>query len=126
MGVTTIDITNHGTDLYTWIAVYEDETAVPEFDSSRPDGRGFAEVDASRVRRLLLIGDPGQAVVALPQEATPVFFRRRRIDVNIFTDEQTKPLTVAHCIGWQKGEEGCFLFVFGDGSSLLSSDMHVV
>ena len=126
MGVTTIDITNHGTDLYTWIAVYEDETAVPEFDAERTDGRGFAEVDASRVRRLLLIGDPGQAVVALPEGATPVFFRRRRIDVNLFTDEQTAPLTIAHCIGWQKDEAGCFLFVFGDGSSLLSSDMHAV
>ena len=125
MNITTIDVTNHGTDLYTWIAVYDDETAVPEFDAERPDGRGFAEVDASRVRRLLLIGEPGQAVVALPEGATSVFFRRRRVELNLETDEQQRS-TVAHCIGWQREHDGCFLFVFGDGSHLLTTDMHAV
>ena len=124
MSVTQIEIVHNGQDCYTWLAVYEDETVIPEFDGERPDGRGFAEVDASRVKRLLLVGAPGQCVVALPKDATPVFFRRRRIEMDPVTEAQQR--STIHCVGWQRETDACYLFVFPDGNSLLSSDLQAV
>ena len=116
MGITPIS----GHDLYTWVAIYEDGTAMPEYDDERPDGRGWADVDATRVSRLLLVGMPGQAVVALPSGATPVFFRRRVIEM---VDCLARTI---HCIGWKREREECYLFLFEDGSSLLTADLQAV
>lgn len=121
-----INIPLHATDVYTWRVLYQDGTQIPEFDESRPDGRGFAEVDSSQVVALELLQDQEIAHRAsILAHATPVFVRRRRIVVNP-EDESIVNCSTVHCIGWNRGEDTSYLFIFEDGSTLLSSDFMAV
>jgi hypothetical protein len=106
-------------DVYKWCATYRDGTQIPEYDESRPDGRGFAEVNASQVATLEL---SSAHKVAIPHGATPVFFRRRRMELNPGDDSAVSRGTT-HCIGWEQGESACYLFVHEDGSTLLTNDL---
>lgn len=122
-----IDITNTTKDAYTWRITYHDGRQVSEFDDERPDGRGFAEIDSLQVKRLRLLlpsGIPAH-VVSIPDSATPVFFRRRTISINPNNDTASNR-PVKHCIGWEKDEQAAYLFVFDDGSTLLTTDKQAV
>ncbi len=112
-------------DAYTWGAMYSDSTCIAEYD--RPEGRGFAEVDQIRVKELLLLHLAGGTShsVHIPQGATPVFFRRRSVTISPLAGEST-PRPTTHCIGWKRGDEAIYLFVFDDGSTLLSNDLQAV
>jgi hypothetical protein len=113
-------------DAYTWYALYEDDDIISEHD--RPEGRGFAEVDSTRVKALVLIPSQGTGAthqIELPQDATPVFFRRRSIEIDPLQGESTQRPTI-HCIGWKKGDEATYLFVFDDGSTLLTDNLQAV
>lgn len=103
-------------DIHAWTATYNDGATVPEFDADRPDGRGFAEVDSTQVAMLTL----GPHRVAIPVDASPVFFRRRKIEVD------TQKLTTVRCIGWKRETCACYLFIFDDGRTLLTSDYQAV
>jgi len=109
-------------DVYKWRAIYHDGTQIPEYDESRPDGRGFAEADASQVATLELSSDHK---VAIPHGATPVFFRRRRMELNPSNDNVVSNTTL-HCIGWRQEESACYLFVSEDGSTFLTNDLQAV
>jgi hypothetical protein len=117
-----IDISRIAKDAYTWCAKYHDGTQIPEYDESCPNGRGFAEVSASQVATLEL---SSAHKVAVPHGATPVFFRRRRMELNP-NDDNVVSSTTTHCIGWKKGENACYLFVSEDGSTLLTNDAQAV
>lgn len=117
-----INIAKPSTDAHTWCATYHNGALVPEYNDDRPDGRGFAEVDASQVKVLSL---SSAHHVMIPDGAEPVFFRRRVIAVNPNTDEQ-QTSTVAHCIGWKKSDDACYLFVFDNGSTILTTDLNAV
>lgn len=110
-------------DIYTWQAVYYDETVTPEFDESRPDGRGFLEVEKP-VKMLQLSNPKIWHRVAIPEDANPVFFRRRTIEIDPNSDGSKH--TTVHCIGWKRDDEASYLFVFEDGSTLLTSDFRAV
>src|SRR6266567_1449215 len=106
-------------DTYTWRAVYDDErTCITEnVDNS------FADVDQSHIMAVLLLPLQGCSShrVDIPDGATSVFFRRRSIELNPNTDEQqARPTT--HCIGWKRGEQAVYLFVFDDGNTLRSEE----
>lgn len=108
-------------DIYTWRATYSENDSL---DEKHAVG-GFASVHLSRCTSLMLLDQAGNAihVVDIPENATPVFFRRRRIAINV-TDESSTPQGTTHCIGWKRSEEDAvYLFVFEDGSTLLSSDL---
>lgn len=110
-------------DAYSWRAHYSDGDSL---DESHAAG-GFASVDQSRVKRLDLIAG-GYALygVDIPDGAQAVFFRRRSLSVNI-AEEQVSERRTIHCIGWkQDGEDGVYLFVLPDSSTLLSSDLQAV
>lgn len=113
-------------DAYHWWAVYTDDSCIGELD--RDEGRGFAEVDQARVKTLVLLpckGDGPSHGVDIPQGAIPVFFRRRSVEINPLAGENT-PRPTTHCIGWKRGEQAVYLFVFDDGSTLLTSDLQAV
>ncbi len=112
------------TDCYIWQAIYHDGTVVGEYDIL--EGRGFADVDCSRVAKLLLLGANGNGahVCAVPVDARPVFFRRRAISLN--EEQETRIWKTAHCIGWKRESDATYLFVFEDGSTLLSSEFQAV
>lgn len=112
-------------EAYTWGALYTDDTCIAEYD--REEGRGFAEVDQARVKTLLLLSlqDGASHSVNIPQGATPVFFRRRSIEIDPLQGESTQRPTI-HCIGWKKGDEAIYLFVFDDGSTLLTDNLQAV
>lgn len=115
-------------DAYQWHVAYVDGTSTSEYDDARPDGRGWAERDAKPVRAITLTRR-GQAVEAanipVPDGATPVFFRRRRRSINLQVGTQTS-LPAAHCIGWKRDSDAVYLFVFDDGSTLLTDDLQAV
>lgn len=113
---------NIAKDAYMWRVTYQNGTQIPEYDESRPEGRGFAEIDGSQIRILGL--DPGHHVI-IPECAMPVFFRRRRMELNPNNDEEEN-LSTTHCIGWKSEKSACYLFVFGDGSTLLTDDLQAV
>lgn len=127
-----IDISRAAKEAYTWHVTLRDDSEVPEFDDVRTDGRGFGEVDKAQVSHVHLRLPDGthSHVVAIPDGAEPVFFRRRKIELDPNTDEQK--LTTIHCIGWKRGGSdiyplnAVYLFVFGDGSVLLTSDFQAV
>lgn len=112
-------------EAYTWSAVYDDDTAISEYD--REEGRGFAEVDQTRVKTLLLFpqagGDP--YIMDIPEGAQPVFFRRRSIEINLVAGESS-PRPTKHCIGWKRGDEATYLFILEDGSTSLTNDLQAV
>jgi hypothetical protein len=112
-------------EAYTWGALYTDDTCIAEYD--RKEGRGFAEVDHARVKTLLLLSlqDGASHSVNIPQGATPVFFRRRSVEINPLADEST-PRPTVHCIGWKRDDKAVYLFISDDGSTLLSDDLQAV
>jgi len=115
----------HKNDAYVWRVLYEDDTSLSEFDEVNTIGRGFAEVDQSRVKQVQLLDAPNGNVrrtAHVPTGAQPVFFRRRRVSVNVVSEASEQRPTV-HCIGWKRGEDAVYLFVFDDGTTLLSSDL---
>jgi hypothetical protein len=63
--------------------------------------------------------------VDVPAGATPIFFRRRSVEINPLQGE-TGNRTTTHCIGWKRGDEAVYLFVFDDGSTLLTNDLQAV
>lgn len=110
-------------DAYTWRAVYDEYSYHQETDENC-----FADVDQSRVKALFLLplpgteGDPQR--MDIPEGASPVFFRRRSIEINLATSEQARK--TVHCIGWKRGDEASYLFVFDDGSTLLTDNLQAV
>lgn len=125
---------NITTDAYIWRVTYHDDTQIPEFDEVRPYGRGFAEVDSRQIKALelcpLLLSPVDQQMipphrVTVPSGATPVFFRRRSLEVNPVTNSVLGRRTT-HCIGWHRDGVGCYLFVHEDGSSLLTDNLQAV
>lgn len=114
-------------EAFTWSVTYHNDSQVTEFDESRPDGRGFSEVDKPSIKALDLDTPEllGKHRVLIPDGAEPVFFRRRRIELNPNTEQQqAHPPT--HCIGWKKGDEACYLFVLYDGSTLLTNELNAI
>ena len=107
-------------DNYTWRASYGDNDHLDEADAAT----GFSSVDQSRLKHLHLLNVEGAAlhVVAIPGGAQAVFFRRRQVVVN-FTENGHGPRGPVHCIGWKKDEEAVYLFIFEDGSTLLTDDL---
>lgn len=113
-------------DAYSWLVIYQNGTEFHEFDEPGTIGRGFAEVDSTHVEKLALVTGTFPAfVVNVPEEATPIFFRRRSISLNLIDESMTRQGTV-HCIGWKHEEKATYLFVFEDGSSLLTDDLQAV
>lgn len=115
-------------DVYTWQVTYRDGTSTNEYDEVRPDGRGWHEREDKPVQTVALLwtGETTEvASIALPDNSTPVFFRRRTLTVNPNTNERTQDPTV-HCIGWKRGDKACYLFVFSDGSTLMTDNLQAV
>lgn len=108
-------------DIYSWRASYG---GTKHLDEENAAG-GFSSVDQERCTDLTLLymGLVPVHTVHIPQGAKPVFFRRRRIAINA-TDETGKPQAAVHCIGWKRSEEDAvYLFVFADGTTLLTNDL---
>ena len=109
-------------DLYQWVVIYQDGTFTEEFDALRPDGRGFSEIEEKPIMGIELWGKSlSIRRVSVPKDAQPIFFRRRYIGLDGSGQQRT-----VHCIGWKRGEAGVYLFVFDDGSTLLSDDLQAV
>ncbi len=109
-------------ETYTWRVVYHDERGGIHENAAN----SFADVDQSRVKSLFLVplrGGPPHRV-SIPKGAQPLFFRRRRIELNPNTDEQTHK--TVHCIGWKRDDEAVYLFVLDDNSTLLSDNLQAI
>lgn len=115
-------------DAYMWRVVYADGTLTDEFDAARPDGRGWHEREGKPVKDIWLAWthweDNAVHHVSLPEGAEPVFVRRRRIVTG--PDGTECGRETVHVIGWKQGERGAYLFIFADGSTLLSADFNAV
>ena len=109
-------------ETYTWRAVYDEQSYISENQDNN-----FASVDLARVKMLLLISlqDHASHRVDIPPGAMPVFFRRRSIEVNPLQGETQSRPTV-HCIGWKRDGQATYLFVFDDGSTLLTENLQAV
>lgn len=109
-------------EYYTWQALYSDDSRLDEHDAVQ----GFASVDQERVAILSLLsnGVPVHSVT-ISGGAQAVFFRRKSLVLNLM-DESAKQGQTIHCIGWKRGEEAAYLFVFANGTTLLTSDLQAV
>jgi hypothetical protein len=113
-------------EAYTWAAIYTDGSFIAEYEPGCPEGHGFAEVDSTRVKQMRIASNDlhlRSHYIEIPEGATPVFFRRRSIALQPSGGET---LPTAHCIGWKQGESAVYLFVFNDGSTLLTNDLQAV
>lgn len=116
--------TNHA---YIWSVTYHDGSQIHEFDDPNSTGRSFAEVDSNRARLLELQPNTEQArrqSVLVPLGALPIFFRRGRTEIKF--ESGAAEHTTIHCIGWKRDDQAVYLFVFADGSTLLTNDPQVV
>jgi hypothetical protein len=119
-------------DIYTWEVTYADGSIMGEYDDTRQDGRGWAEIGDQTVKAVMLT--PSDATwyeahrVTIPKDAKPVFFRRRRVEINPNGEEQP-PVSTVHCIGWKRGGSdvypmgAVYLFIYADGSTLMTDDL---
>jgi hypothetical protein len=105
-------------EAYTWAVHYTDGSSIREYD--HPDGHGFAVVDSARVTFLTIESDLHSHAVGIPDGASPIFFRRRKI---LLQDGQR---TTIHCIGWKRGDEAIYLFISDSGDTLLTDNLQAV
>lgn len=114
-------------DLWTWSAVYKDGSVLYEYDEDGTE-HGFKEVGLDRVDSFCLLPSVSElkayVVSVKDKDTVPVFFRRRSINVNADGTENRRSTT--HCIGWRRGDIASYLFVFEDGSTLLTDDLNAV
>lgn len=110
--------------MYTWSVIYRDDTTMPEFDGNRR--RGFKEADNGQIKTVELKPLDNQPLpshrVNIAEGATPVCFRRHK-GMDSITN---KPDYTMHCVGFQCMYDACYLFVYEDGSTLLTSDLQAV
>ncbi len=125
-------------DIYEWHVTYTDGSVISEYD--REEGRGFAEVGNKPVKAMVIkplvlgkfpelpvLEKLAEHCVLIPEGATPVFFRRRSLSVEVhMVDEQDHFRSTVHCIGWKREGKAVYLFVFDDGSTLLTNDLQAV
>ena len=108
-------------ELYTWKIVYTDNSMLAEYDDTRLDGRGFAEVGEKPIRAITLATHS----IVIPEGATAFFTRRKTLAANLAEGTQETSIK-AHILGWKRGDEGTYLFIFEDGSTLLTNDLQAV
>ena len=90
-------------DIYSWRAGYSSlvnkgtAISLEYLDEAHAVG-GFASVDLERCTHLALIDQAGKAahVVEIPGGAKPVFFRRRRISVNVMEESRAASDSALH------------------------------
>jgi hypothetical protein len=118
------------TDVFTWSVAYRNGDIVHEFDEERPDGRGWAEIGEKPVKIVMLATQYGELDrihhIAVPQDAQPVFFRRRYVTINAGEQESNSTGCLAHCIGWKRGDGAVYLFVLENGSTLLTDNLQAI
>ena len=122
-------------DPWVWRVEDADGSTLDEYDADAPDGHGWADALAlasetqTRITRVLLIPQRDALhthVVTLTSDTASVrIFRRRSVTVSGETGEQTigpssDPITVI-ALG-----EGCYTFLFADGSLVVSDDLNAV
>jgi hypothetical protein len=114
-------------DLWTWCAIYKDGGALYEYDEDGTE-HGFREVKPDQVEALCLLPSSTEQksyeVKVDPTKVAPVFFRRRSIHIR--SDGEEGGRSVIHCIGWEGRNKSSYLFVFEDGSTLLTDDLNAV
>ncbi len=111
-------------DIYQWIVLYQNDVLLHEEDAEQ----GFASVKQDEVKLITLLPIAEGVLprhVAIPKGATPVFFRRRSIEIDPTQNTSSERPTV-HCVGWKRGDESAYLFIFNDGSTLLTNDLQAV
>jgi hypothetical protein len=115
-------------DLWSWMVVYRDGSAVYECQGESAPHAAWKDVNDRLVAGLALIPRQAglqQVVVHVPEGAVPVLFRRRQIELNMASGEQTGRQTI-HCLGWEGFHNASYVFIFQDGSTLLTSDRNAV
>jgi hypothetical protein len=95
-----------------------------EFDGGRK--RGFAEANNGQIKAIELKPLDNQSLpshhVDIPVGAAPICFQRHK-----GMDSTTNRADYSvRCIGFQYMHHACYLFVFDDGSTLLTSDLQAV
>lgn len=118
------------TDLWSWVAHYDDETTLAEYDQTGE--HGFADVDQSKLVAFRLIphreGLPSP-VLKVTADIRPIFFRRRTITIDPVSGREVGRSCV-HCLGWQTTAHGknvaSYTFFFEDGSVLITDNGQAV
>lgn len=113
-------------DVYEWCVVYQDGTALHEYD--HPDGYDWKDIGDKPIKEVWLLHPDLTNYghhVAIPEGTTPICFRRRYITINL-NGEDAQPHKTVHCIGWKRDEQACYLFVFENGSTLMTNDLQAI
>lgn len=130
-------------DAWHWRAHYSSDPENPEFldeyDHETGKGRGFAQIDQSRLVRFELVsqreGLPNHSL-SLLKDSRPIFFRRRhaRFTDYVLVDEKGNEITPGFptmtVLGWQRTVNGrnvkAVIFFLEDGSSICADDTDAV
>lgn len=119
-------------DVYNWIAYYNDGTILQEID---PEGdHGFADIDHSKLVQFLLVPQkegfyPVVVSINVAEGQRLIFFRRTKIDFNITNGTESHRDRIT-CVGYQQTVQGTnvsvYNFIMPDGTSMLSNDHNAV
>jgi hypothetical protein len=116
------------TDLWSWLVQYHDETILPECQGTSMPHNAWAKVEKTKVKNIVLVPrKPGLEQVVVDVGAhSPVFFRRRYKELNISGGQEVSQQNI-HCLGYEAADgTGNYVFVFEDGSVLLSTNRNAV
>jgi hypothetical protein len=117
-------------DHWAWVVIYRDQSMVYECQGSTAPHAAWKDVNPRLVSAITLLprlrlAGRHEVIVHIPQGSTPVMFRRRQIELNMTGGEQSNTQTI-HCLGYEAADHGSYLFVFEDGSTLLTNNRNAV
>lgn len=120
------------TDVYNWIAYYDDGTVLHEID---PNGdHGFHDIDQTKLIQFILVPvvegfKPIVVPINVAEGQRLIFFRRTRIEFNIATEEEVSHTRIT-CVGYQQTVHGTNISVYNyilpDGTLLISNDHNAI
>lgn len=109
---------------YRWLVVYrdghqrlEDDEKIGEWESAVAAQQVHGQIVALQIIGATL------ATVRVPDGAEPIMRRRRAVDLNIATGEQTRE-DLQTIIGWQRDDEGIYLHCWPTGEALLTDELN--
>ncbi|MGZ6347938.1 MAG: hypothetical protein ACXWQ8_00290 [Ktedonobacterales bacterium] len=114
-------------DVYTWVAVYEDGSECREVEDDGTE-HNFSHVDVGRVRFFVLLplrdGLRAHVLRIDSADQRPIFLRRTSMELS--PEGETLGQKRIHCLGWQKTISGvnvkAFTWIFEDGSLLVTDN----
>lgn len=87
--------------MVSWRAVYEDGSALGQYDARGVEVAKYTDIDRVRLRQFIVVGDDGKPILVLHLKPPMKLIYRQRVALNM-KGEETRIILV----GWQENRGG--------------------